>query len=404
MKDVPLKGIRVIDLSHSWAAPHCTRILADFGAEVIKVEYPRRLCLLRGARKEKKVYDSHPAWFQVNRNKLSITLDLKSGADRQILRELVKISDVLVHNSRTGVMDRLGFGYADLVNIKEDLVVLSMSAFGQTGPYASYAGYGAVFEALGGIQSLSAYEKNAKPARVKEIDTFNGVMGACAVMTALIYRQRTGKGQHIDLSQLEAATHATIGEHLLEYAMNGVQTSPQGNRHRFFAPQGCYRCNGEDRWIAITIRSDDEWRKFCEVLGHQEWFADPRFATREARQKNHDQLDRLIEAWTLSRNHCEAMHELQHGGLPAGAVLDVVELSNDLHLRERCYFLRSEKHPGRPFMGMPFRLKEGCGKVYWRGPDLGQHNKDVLCDMLGRSEEDVKPIREEEIGTAFDPR
>lgn len=145
MGNLPLENIRVLDLSHSWAAPHCTRILADFGAEVIKVEYVQRLCLLRGARKQAEAYDNHPASFQVNRNKLSITLNLKLEADRQILRELVKISDVFVHNSRTGVMERLGFGYGDLVKIKEDLVVLSMSAFGQTGPYASCAGYGAVF-------------------------------------------------------------------------------------------------------------------------------------------------------------------------------------------------------------------------------------------------------------------
>jgi crotonobetainyl-CoA:carnitine CoA-transferase CaiB-like acyl-CoA transferase len=403
MKGLPLKGIRIIDLSHSWAGPHCTRILADFGAEVIKVEYLRRLCLLRGARKEKRVYNSHPAWFQVNRNKLSITLNLKSEADRHILRELVKISDVLVHNSRTGVMERLGFGYGDLVNIKKDLIVLSMSAFGQTGPYAPYAGYGAVFEALGGIQSLTAYEERRKPARVKELDTINGVMGACAVMTALIYRQETGKGQYIDLSQLEAAEHATIGEYLLEYEMNGTQSSPRGNRHRLFAPQGCYRCKGDDRWIAITIRSDKEWRKLCEVLGHDEWVVDPRFATMEARQRNHDEVDRLIKAWTLPRDHHEAMRELQHGGVPAGAVLDVEELSRDVHLQERRYFLHPENHADKPLMGIPFKLKEGHGEIFSRGPDLGQHNKEVLCGLLGRSEDEVKPINEEEIGTAFDP-
>lgn len=301
-------------------------------------------------------------------------------------------------------MERLGFGYKDLVDLRGDLVVLSMTAFGETGPYASYVGYGAIFEALGGIQSLSAYEKNAKPARVKEMDTLNGVMGACAVMTALLYRQRTGKGQHIDLSQLEAATHATIGEYLLEFAMNGSLPSPQGNRHRYFAPQGCYRCKGEDKWVAITIRSDHEWRKFCEALGHEEWCEDPRFATREARRENHDELDRLIEAWTLSRDHLEAMNDLQRGDVLAGAVLDVEELSNDVHLRERGYFIPPEKGLPRPFMGPPFRMKEESGKVHWPGPDLGQHNRDVLCGMLGRSQDEVKPIREEEIGTAFDPR
>jgi crotonobetainyl-CoA:carnitine CoA-transferase CaiB-like acyl-CoA transferase len=377
--------------------------LADFGAEVIKVEYVRRLCLLRGAKKQAKAYNHHPAWFQVNRNKLSIILDLTVEEDKEILKGVVKNSNVVVHNARTGVMDRLGFGYEDLVKIRDDLIVLSMTAFGNTGPFASYAGYGAVFEALGGIQILTAYDKNTTPVRVREMDTVNGMVGASAVMTALLHHQRTGEGQHIDLSQLEAATHATIGEHLLEYAMEGTHRPPLGNRHRHFCPQGCYRCKGNDKWIVITIRSREEWQKLCRALSHPEWIEDERFSTREARRKNHDELDNLIESWTGTRDAVDAMHMLQQKGIPAAAVLDVSEIAGNPHLQKRTYFTSEECDRNRIFMGMPFRLPNGNGRVRSRGPDLGQHNQHVLCDLLGRSSDQLKRLREEDIGTAYDP-
>ena len=398
-----LHGIRIIDLSHSWAGPHCSRILADFGAEVIKVEYVRRLCLLRGGRKEDKAYDKHVAWFQVNRNKYSVTLDLKIAKDREILTDLIKTSDVLVENSRTGVMHRLGFGYEDVSKIKEDIIMLSMAAFGNSGPYAFYAGYGAVMEGVGGIQNLTAYEKGGGPHRVKELDITNGMAGACAVMNALLYRQRTGKGQHIDLSQMEAATHSLIGEHLLEFCMTGTQTLPTGNRHWKYAPQGCYRCKGDDKWVTLTVRCESEWQNLCRVLDHPEWVADSCFHTPEARRKNHDRLDRIIEEWTIEHSHHQAMEILQGYGIPAGAVLDVNELVGDSHLQKRGYFVAEEGETEKKFMGMPFKLSKSPGTLRWRGPDLGSHNEHVFCKLLGRSAEEVKAFQEEEVGTAFDP-
>jgi crotonobetainyl-CoA:carnitine CoA-transferase CaiB-like acyl-CoA transferase len=398
----PLDGIRVIDISHSWAAPHCARILGDYGAEVIKVEYPRRLCLLRGARKEARAYDRHPAWFQVNRNKLSLTLNLKKEKDREVLRDLVRISDVFVENSRPGVMERLGFGYQDLVKIREELIVLSMSGFGNTGPYSSYSGYGAIFEAVGGIQGLTAYKRGERPFRIREVDVINGAAGACAVMTALLHRQITGRGQYIDLSQLETATHATIGEHLLEFAMNGHQTLPQGNRHWKFAPQGCYPCKGDDRWVTITVRSDDEWTRFCEVLGRPDLSADSRFATTEGRRKNHDEVDQLVASWSLSQERDEAVDRLQKAGIAAGAVLDVAEICEDPHWRVRNYFINSVKGSESRFPGLPFKLSEGQGCVRFRGPDLGQHNGYIVREILGRTLELENAVEEDGIGTAFD--
>lgn len=402
MKGSPLKGIRIIDLTHSWAGPHATRILADFGAEVIRVEYPGRLCIFRGGKTQARAYNRHPPWFQINRNKLSLTLDLKIEEDRRALEDLVKVSDVFVENSRTGVMARLGFDFRDLVKIRPDIIMLSMAAFGNSGPYAQYAGYGATLESVSGIQSLTAYERKGKTFRIREMDVVNGIAAAGAVMTALVHRQKTGHGQHIDFSHMEAPSHALMGEHLLEYAMNGTRTLPLGNRHPRRAPQGCYACRGEDKWVTLSIRSDEEWRRFCEVSGHPEWKQDPRFATQSARSANHDEVDRLITEWTKKHGHIEAMQILQEVGIPSGAVLDAKEIPNDPHLRERGYFVHGVGGSENSFMGVPFRLSEGEGRVKRRGPDLGEHNEVVLCELLGRPKERLKPIDETGIGTAYD--
>ena len=400
MNTLPLDGIRIVDLTHDWAGPHATRLLADFGAEVIRVEYIKRLCMLRGGRTDNQMYNKHPMWFQLNRNKFSITLDLKRDEDRETFRDLLGISDALLTNSRTGVMDRLGFGYEDLVKIRPDIIMLSMAGFGNTGPFAGYAGYGATFEALGGIQSLTAYGKNEKPQRIKEMDVINGIAAAGAFMTALLHRQRTGEGQHIDFSHLEASSHALAGEHFLEYAMNGAQSLPLGNRHRVFAPQGCYRCKDET-WVTLTVRSETEWKKFCDALHRPEWKTDPRFSSSSARMKNHDQLDQHIGEWTIEHSHYQAMEILQQHGIPAGAVLDVQELATNPHLRARNHFVSGVAGSDKEFLGVPFRLSSGAGKVRWRGPDLGQHNEQVLCNLLGRPEDAVKPVNEEEIRTFF---
>jgi crotonobetainyl-CoA:carnitine CoA-transferase CaiB-like acyl-CoA transferase len=217
-----------------------------------------------------------------------------------------------------------------------------------------------------------------------------------------MYRQQTGKGQWIDLSQLEAPIHALIGEHVLEYTVNGTQTLPLGNRHRQYAPHGCYRCKGEDKWVALAVRSDKEWERLCEVIGHTELTWDTRFATSVDRLHNHDELDRVIEEWTILRAHDEAMHLLQQAGIAAGAVLNVAELSTDPHLQERAFFQHAKEDTERLFPGMPFRLSDGSGELRRPGPRLGEHNEYVLCELLGYAKEGIEPPTEEKIGTALD--
>lgn len=403
MPRMALQGTRVLDLTHSWAGPHCTRLLADFGAEVVLVEYIRRLSIFRGGRIEDQAYDHQPSWHQVNRSKLSVTLDLRSPKDRAIFVDLVKTADIVVENSRTGVMERLGLAYADLQTMKPDLILLSMPAYGGTGPHAAFPAYGAVLEAMSGIQSLTAYEGDGAPKRIRELDVINGVAGACAALTALLHRRRTGMGQHVDLSQMEVATHALVGAHLLACAMKHERGAPVGDRRPRFAPQGSYPCKGEDRWVTLSVRSETDWRRFCQALRRPAWLTDSRFCDNSARVAHRVVLDRLIGRWTSDRTHYEAMKTLQGHGVPAGAVLDVSDLSTDPHLRERRYFVDDVKGSSKPLMGFPFRLSRGGGQVRWRGPDLGQHNEEVIRGWLGRPSSDVPRLCADEIRTAYDP-
>lgn len=403
MDKLPLAGVRVTDLTHYWSGPHCTRILADLGAEVIRVEYLPRLCVMRGGFTDDKGYDKHPRWFQVCRNKSSVTLDLKKPREREILDDLVRVSDVVAENSRPGVMKTLGLNYDELKKLREDVILLSMPACGSTGPWAPNSGVGGSLEPLSGLQELTAYEKDGKRLRIKEADVTSGIMGACAVMTALCHRKTTGQGQWIDMSQLEALSHSLFGEHLLEMEMNGTQTLPQGNRHSRFAPQGCYRCKGHDNWVVITIRSDEEWTSLCNVCEQTGWKTDARFQTNDDRREHHDELDVLIESWTVERDKQEVMHLLQECGIPAGAVVDTSELACDPHLSAREFFKSASDGSTGKYPGNPIRQADWDIRISRRGPDLGADNTRVVTEILGRPASDAPIIRESEIGTGYDP-
>ncbi|MDI9640824.1 CoA transferase [Oscillatoria amoena NRMC-F 0135] len=393
----PLQGIRIVDFTHDWAGPHATRLLADYGAQTIKIEYPPRLDGMRGAYLDRK--NRHPRWWQMNRNKASITLDLHQPEQVEAAKELIRQSDIVVDNSRPGVMAGWGLGYEVLKELRPDIILVSMSAFGATGPESQYAGYGGCIEALSGLQGLTAYSRQGDAMRVREMDVTNGIMGACAAMTALIYRQQTGEGQWVDLSQREACTWL-MGEHLLEFVLNGTQTLPIGNRHPVYN-QGCYRALGEDRWLVLTLRSDEEWQRFCQVCGHPEWSDDPRFKGRRDRHQHHDELDGLIESWTSTQTAPAAMQQLQAARLAAGMVQDVSTLAQDEHLQQRQWF-QTAIAEGGTYPGFPFRFAKGGGILHRRGPDLGADNQAILCDLLGKPASFLPALDDEYLGTAFD--
>ncbi|MEM7199497.1 MAG: CoA transferase [Planctomycetota bacterium] len=397
-----LEGIRILDLSHSWAAPHGTRVLADFGAEVLRIEYPARLCMLRGGTMRDETYNRHPMWHQVNRNKMSVTLDFADPAQLEAFHALVAEADVVVTNSRTDVAQKYGITYEQLREWRPDLIVVSMAAYGATGPHRDVGAYGGVLEAMGGIQNLTGYGPGEKPMRIKEVDITNGLVGACAVLTALMARQRDGRGQWADVSQLEGAMHSLIGEHLLEYAATGQRQPARGNRHRIHAPQGCYRCDGDDRWLALTIRNDDEWVTLCDALSRPDLGQDPRYRTAAQRAEQHDALDALIEAETQKRRAAEWMTDLQQVGLAAAAVLDMADVAADRHLQARGFFVTPQDGSEGVFPGVPIRLSRTPGAVRWPGPPLGAHNSYAIGTLAGR-EDAIRAIDEDALGSAFDP-
>lgn len=404
MAQLPLAGIRVLDLGHEWSCPHSARFLADFGAEVIKIEYPSRLDFLRGGKTHDRHYDQQVSFWQVHRNKKSLTLDLRNPSEKEIFEDLVAVSDIVLENSRPGVMANLGLSYDRLQDIKPDIILVSMSAFGRTGPEASYRGYGGTIEAITGIQSLTGYDAQSTPRRIKEMDVTNGIMGACAALTALIRRQETHQGDWVDLSETEAASHGLIGEHLMAYAANGHHPYPLGNRHLEFAPQGCYPCQGEDSWLALTVQQESEWQALCQILGRPEWLQEPRYRSAQLRHRHHDELDAHISTWTQTQTAIAACEQLQSAGIAAGPVMTMADLCKDEHLLQRDYYQIPESAPeqGR-YLGFPFRLSQGDGQLLNRGPDLGAHNHEIICELLNRPKQDIPTLDEAHLGTSLDP-
>ena len=364
----PFAGLRVLDFTHDWAGPHAARVFADYGADVIKIEYPQRLDGMRGGYVEK--IDDHPRFWQLHRGKQSLTLDLKLDTHRAVLDELVRGTDLVIENSRAGVMARKGYGYERLKALNPRIVLLSMSAFGATGPYADYCGYGGTLEAVSGLQSLTAYGTGSARHRVREMDVMNGIMGLCAAMTALWQRECDGQGQWIDLSENET-TGWFVGEHFLRCARENAQPAALGNRHRRHAPQGCYATTGEDRWLALCVRSDAEWQSLARLIGGDPLAQDPRYNSAAQRRAAHDDLDRLVGGWLRTRDPFEAEAQLQAAGVAAAAVMRTSDLVADAQLAARDWFLGAGADR---FPGLPFRFARGGGAVLARGPNLGAHN------------------------------
>lgn len=397
-----LNGVRVLDLTHDWAGPHATRLLADCGADVIKIEYPQRLDGMRGGHLQDDKFNRHPRWWQLHRNKRSLTLDLNSPEHRARALVLVRWADVIVDSSRPGVLDKLGLSWDVMRSQRPDLIVVQMSAFGATGPDAPYGGYGGAIEPLSGVQAFTGYDGHGPPGRIRELDVTNGIAGACAVLTALVRRQATGQGAHIDLSQTEAAISTMAGERLLAEAAHVATPRIMGNRHPVFAPHGCYPCQGDDRWVVLSVQSDAEWLSLCTVLGRADLAADSRLTNADGRRRHQDLLDESISAWTRQRGHREAMEQLQAAGVRAGAVFDAADIAADPHLAERGWILEAQDGSGR-YPGMPFKSGAHPAAVRRRGPFLGEHNMEISTDILGVSPDAVEEVRVSDLGTAFDP-
>ncbi len=343
-----LSGIRVLDLSSAIAMPFCTLMMGDLGAEVIKVESHTRIndrvwgALLTGLFPENvpgEAYWEESANFHLlQRSKYGITLDLKRQRGVEIVKRLVAISDVVVENNRPGVLERLGLDFEVLRAVKPDLIMLSNTGFGQTGPWRHYPGLASMLEPLTGLAFASGYP-DGPPERIGNayIDYLSAWNGLTAILAALHYRRRTGKGQYIDQSMFQVGMHAVV-EPLLDHQLSGRETERRGNRHRWMAPHAVYPCAGDDRWIAICVRDEGEWQRLCRVMDRPKWRCDSRFHDAPSRCRHQDELDELIAEWTRERDATQIMQVLQAAGIPAGVVQSAKDLLLDPHLRERGFY------------------------------------------------------------------
>ncbi len=400
----PLHGVRVLDLTRVWAGPYCTKILADLGAEVIKIEAPFRPDGRLGL-----VYwvDNEPGadplirngLFQKNnRGKLGIVLDLAQEEGRELFRRLVSVSDVVVENHSPRVMSNWGLEYKALRWVKPDVIMCSIPGYGLDGPRRDWLAYGTTLDCHCGLAALMGY-KGGPPHRFGFAigDPIGGMFAAVAILAALEHRAKTGEGQQIDAAQAEAIPHV-IGEAFLDWSMNRRTPERRGNRDDAFVPQGVYRCRGVDRWLALSVRHDADWRALCRAVGRPELACDPRYATVTARREREHEIDGLLGAWTERREPGAAMRRLQREGVPASLVFSSRDLVLDPHLRSRGYFQVVEAAGwARPQHGQSFKLSRTPGRIRGPAPRFGQHNQYVFRQLLGLSAAELAGLEERKV-------
>ena len=393
----PLAGIRVADFTWVWAGPFCTLQLAHLGAEVIRVESANRLCVTRllPPFAEFEPGPNRSGYFnQYNQGKKSITLDLKRPEAVEAARRLCAASDVVVENFAAGVMDRMGLGYDVLRELRRDVIMIALSGYGATGPDRDKVSYGPAQVPLSGMSSVTGY-RGFPPMHVgiSYGDPTGGLHGAVAVLAALLHRARTGEGQYIDLSQWETSM-AVLPEAIMSWTMNGVAPERDGNRDPQMAPHGVFRAAGEDRWIALAVEDDADWRRFAAAIGRPELAEDPRFASAAGRKRHEDALDDVVSAWTVERSPEEATAVLQGAGIAAFTAATNQDLAEDPHLNARGFFVELP-HPEvgvRKHVGVPWRMSASACRVTHSAPVLGADTDAVLRDICGYSESDVSRL------------
>ncbi|HYS17176.1 MAG TPA: CoA transferase, partial [Candidatus Binatia bacterium] len=374
-----LSDVTVLDLGQVIAMPFCTMLLADLGARVIKVESRERgreRVSLGVKRRRGGVEERVPAAQYRERNKLAVTLELKTPAGVELFKELVRHADVVTENFSVGTLERLGLGYEDLRRVKPEIIYASITAFGQHGPYAAQRGYDILAQAISGYMSITGFPEQPPTRSGQSIsDYYAGMLCAFSIVSALHYRQRTGKGQRIDLALLDSLLVAldNLGE---RYTVGGELLTRAGNVSFGGSSSGVYPTT--DGHVAIAAgASDAVWRRFCEIIGRSDLSRDPGFSTAAARRDRRDQIAAIIQGWTSARPKAEVVRTLATAGVPAAPVNNVAEMVADPQVQAREMFVELDHPTYGPLKttGTPLKLSETPGRVRWLAPLPGEHNE-----------------------------
>jgi len=394
--------IKVADFTWVGVGPITTKYLADHGATVVRLESHTRPDVLRLAppwRDGQPGLDRSQFFASFNTSKYGITLDLSKPEAQELAKKLVAWADIAVESFTPKAMRNWGLDYEHLKQVNPQLIMLSTCQQGQTGPHALYPGFGQLMASLAGYYHISGWpDRPPAPPYGAYTDFIAPRFAATVLMAALDYRRRTGVGQYIDLAQYEASLHF-LAPALLDYHVNDRVLEREGNRSFRSAPHGAYRCQGEDRWLAVSVSNDAQWQGLLAALGNPSWGQDPRFVSQNDRLAHGEELDRLVEAWTVQHDAEAAADTLQKAGVPAGVVQNCLDLHQDPRLEAWGmfqYLAHKEMGPS-PYEGHQFHLSKTPGELRWAAPVMGQHNEYIFKEILGLSQEEIVRLAEEKV-------
>ena len=414
MTTLPLDGIRVLDSTYVFALPYTGGQLADLGAEVIKIEGPGRPDITRGGGLYGTFPDNDPGedWWNrpstyqlLNRGKRSLVLDMSTEEGREIFRELVLVSDVVMENFTPRVMRRWGLDYPNLRKLRPDIIMVSNTGYGHgDGPYSSYPAQATTQEGTHGHCWVTGYP-NDEPSKAGRsfVDFLSTWSAMFAIGSALRYRNQTGQGQWVDIGMYQAGV-MFLSEYLMDAMVNGQEGGRIGNRHPYRAPQGAYPASGDDEWIALSVGDDEQWGALCYLMDREDLASDARLSTLRGRQVHHDEIDDAIANWTRWCDKYDLMHRLQGVGIASGPVLSGKDVHFDPHYRNRNFLERVEYPEDRDMgtriiMGRPYRMSKTPLKVRGPAPMFGQDNKPLLEVLLGKSPQQVAQWEEQTVIT-----
>ncbi len=394
MNNKVFADLKIVAFSWAMVGPLTIKFFADYGATVVRVETSKRPCVTRTSApfKDRKPGLNRSGYFNhFGSNMMSLSLNMNHPKGLGIAKELIAQADVVMDNFTPGVMDRWGLGYEELKKIKPDIIMVRQNGFGAEGQYKNLAAFGMTLAAIAGIPNFIGWpDRGPLPVGVGAYtDCISPRFASAALIAALDYREKTGKGQLIDLAQFETAIYFVLPG-VLDYAVNKREPQRTANAVAYAAPHNVYPCKGEERWCTVAVFDDQQWAQLCKVMGKAEYSADPRFDTMQHRKENEAEVDALVKAWTVNHTAEEAMSLLQDAGVPAGIVSNAKDVYSDPQLRHRGLFWPLEHSEMGTFtqLGASFTMSKTPAKAYMPSPCLGEHNEYVMTKLLGKTDEE----------------